>query len=218
MASPSARPAPAAASRPGSIRPSRRTENVRVQGRSARVVDAILQAVAEELGRVGYADLRIEDVATRSGVNKTTIYRRWPQKSELVIAALERLNPDTVTEDTGALRSDLLAFLGAVRARIENPVGRGFVRMVQAERAHPEVSGMLRRLRLRHTEARRVLFERAIQRGEIPPGSDTLLLSELLMSPLITRLVHFGLEADDHFLRVLTDMVVAGASSGAALR
>src|SRR4051812_35901624 len=109
--------------RPPSLRPTRRTENVRVQGRSARVVEAILQAVGEELGRVGYADLRIEDVATLSGVNKTTIYRRWPQKSELVTAAVERLTPVPEVYDTGSLRSDLLALLHDIRARItDTPV------------------------------------------------------------------------------------------------
>jgi len=189
---------------------------VRVQGRSARVVDAILQAVAEELGLVGYADLRIEDVATRSGVNKTTIYRRWPQKRELVIAAVERLTPEPEIADTGSLRGDLLELLKLARARVETPVGRGVVRMVQAERAHPEVGGMLRRLRIRHAEARRAVFERAVSRGEIPRGSDTALLAELAMAPLMNRLVHLGLEADDEFLRVLTDMTVAGAVSGAA--
>jgi AcrR family transcriptional regulator len=205
-------------SAPGSIRPSRRTENVRVQGRSARVVDAILLAVAEELGLVGYADLRIEDVATRSGVNKTTIYRRWPLKSELVISAVERLAPDPVIEETGTLRGDLFLFLERVRAAVGTPVGRGLVRMIQAEKAHPEVSGMLRRFRARHLEARRVVFDRARERGEIPDASDSELLAELAFSPLITRLVHLGLEADDAFLRALTDTIVAGARAGAAVR
>jgi len=204
--------------RPPSLRPTRRTENVRVQGRSARVVEAILQAVAEELGRVGYADLRIEDVAQLSGVNKTTIYRRWPQKSELVIAAVERLTPTPEVYDTGSLRSDLQALLSDLRDRItETPVGRGVVRMVQAERAHPEVSGMLRRIRVRHTETRRAIFERAMGRGEIPQGSDCALLAELSVVPLISRVVHFGQEANDDFLRVMIDMVVAGARSGAAV-
>lgn len=203
---------------PGSIRPSRRTENVRVQGRSARVVDAILLAVAEQLGLTGYADLRIEDVAVRSGVNKTTIYRRWPQKSDLVIAAVERLAPDPVVADTGSLRGDLLAFLERMRAGVETPVGRGIVRMIQAEKAHPEVSGMLRRFRARHLEARRVVFDRARERGEIPRESDSALLAELAFSPIITRIVHVGLEADDDFLRAITDTIVAGARAGAAVR
>ena len=210
---------PARSERPPSVRPTRRTENVRVQGRSARVVEAILQAVAEEIGRVGYADLRIEDVATLSGVNKTTIYRRWPQKSELVTAAMERLAPAPEVFDTGSLRGDLLAFLRDMRdGIIGTPVGRGIVRMVQAERAHPEVSSMLRRIRVKHTAARRMLFERALAKGEIPAGSDCELLAELAVVPLISRLVHFGQEADDAFLIAQTDMIVAGALAGAACK
>ena len=209
----------APSTRPPSLRPTRRTENLRVQGRSARVVEAILQAVAEELGRVGYADLRIEDVASLSGVNKTTIYRRWPQKSELVIAAVERLSPVPETFDTGSLRGDLLALLRDLRSRIvDTPVGRGIVRMVQAERAQPEVSGMLRRIRVKQSAARRELFERALARGEIPEDSDCELLAELAIMPVISRLVHFGQGADDAFLRVQTDMIVAGARAGAAVR
>ena len=69
-----------------SLGPARRTEGVRVQGRSARVVEIVLKATAEELGRVGFLALRIDDVAERSGVNKTTIYRRWASKEELVAA------------------------------------------------------------------------------------------------------------------------------------
>ncbi|HEX6244732.1 MAG TPA: helix-turn-helix domain-containing protein, partial [Polyangiales bacterium] len=94
-----------------SLGPSRRTEGVRIQGRSARVVEAVLQATAEELGRVGFLALRIDDVAERSGVNKTTIYRRWATKEELVAAMLERMTLSHEVPDTGSLRGDLNALL-----------------------------------------------------------------------------------------------------------
>lgn len=209
--------APASA-RPPSLRPTRRTENVRVQGRSARVVEAILTAVAEELGRVGYANLRIEDVATRSGVNKTTIYRRWPQKSELVIAAIERFTPKPEVYDTGSLRGDLTAMLNDLRQRIiETSAGRGIARMMQAERAHPEVADVLRRMRAIHLAARRQPFERAIARGEIPSGSDIELISEIAVAPVVSRLVHHLEEADEAFMRGLVEMIVKGAIAGGAV-
>jgi AcrR family transcriptional regulator len=207
-----------ASARPPSLRPTRRTENVRVQGRSARVVEAILTAVAEELGRVGYANLRIEDVATRSGVNKTTIYRRWPQKSELVIAAIERLAPKPEVYDTGSLRGDLTAMLTDLRGRIsETPAGRGIARMMQAERAHPEVASVMRRMRTSHVAARRAPFERAIARGEIPADSNVDLIAELTVAPLISRLVHYVEDVDDRFLRGLVEMIVKGAVAGGAV-
>lgn len=196
--------------------PPRRTEGLRVQGRSARVVEAVLETVAEEIGRVGYAGLRIEDVATRSGVNKTTIYRRWPNKSELVAAALDRLKQEESVFDTGSLRGDLLALMREFVTRVESPIGRGIVRMVQAERAHPEVSGLIRAIRQRSLLARRALFERAVQRGEIPAGSDVELLAEIALAPLVSRVVHLGQPADERFIAVLAEMIVQGAEAGAA--
>ena len=65
----------------------------RAGGRSARVVSTVLRTTLEVLGEHGYAGLRIEDVAAQAGVNKTTIYRRWPTRADLVIAALTALSP-----------------------------------------------------------------------------------------------------------------------------
>src|SRR5688572_4371387 len=89
----------------------RRTAGVRVRGRAADVVERVLTATGEELSRAGYAALRVEDVAARSGVNKTTIYRRWPNKAELVAAALREMTTQPAAIDTGSLRDDLRASL-----------------------------------------------------------------------------------------------------------
>ena len=198
-------------------RSTRRTEGVRVQGRSARVVEDVLAAVVEELGRVGYMALRFEDVAARSGVNKTTIYRRWPTKRELVVAALERTSEDPPSIDTGSLREDLLGLLRDFAVRVQTPLGRGVTRMIQIERADPEVNEIILQLRGRHHQARRVLFDRAVARGELPAGSDTALLVELLMAPVVARIVHLSAEADERFLGMHVDMLVAGARAGAAV-
>lgn len=196
----------------------RRTEGLRVQGRSARVVEQVLDAVTEELGRVGFGALRVEDVAARSGVNKTTIYRRWPTKVELVTAALVRVTEDPEVPDTGALRSDLLTLMNEIIARVATDKGRGVVRMIQVERALPEFEEVVRQLRKQHHDARRKLFDRAVERGELPKGTDTALLVELTIAPLMSRLVHVGVEADAQFVETLVDVIVAGARAGAAVR
>jgi AcrR family transcriptional regulator len=198
-----------------SLSPTRRTEGVRVQGRSARVVEAVLQATAEELGRVGFLALRIDDVAERSGVNKTTIYRRWPTKEELVASLLERMTLSQEVPDTGSLRGDLMALLGAIAERAQTLEGRGLVRLIQAERGRAEFAPILRRSRSRHLKERREIFERAIARGEIPVGSDTTLLVELAVAPLIARLLNDS-PVDARFLRLLVGTVVAGAAAGGA--
>jgi AcrR family transcriptional regulator len=196
--------------------PTRRTEGVRVQGRSARVVESVLEATAEELGRVGFMALRIDDVAALSGVNKTTIYRRWPTKEDLVASMLEALTIHNDVPDTGALRGDLFSLLSEIKQRAETPVGRGIIRVIQAERGRDAIAAILRKNRAEHLKARRTIFERAIARGEIPEGSESSMLVELAVAPLIARLLH-GAELDERFIEVLVNTVVAGAAAGAAV-
>ncbi|HEY2734941.1 MAG TPA: TetR/AcrR family transcriptional regulator, partial [Polyangiales bacterium] len=128
-----------------SSRPPRRTLGARVGGRSADVVERVLDAAAEELGRVGFAALRIDDVAARSGVNKTTIYRRWPAKAELLAAVLDHEHQPLAMPDTGSLREDLRAALRDLRTRLYTARERGIVRMLQAELAHPDVAPLVRK-------------------------------------------------------------------------
>src|SRR5882757_10372604 len=103
----------------------RRTEGVRVKGRAARVVSDVLIATAEELSRVGYSSLRVEDVAARSGVNKTTIYRRWPTKPELVGAAVMSIKVPIEFAHTEDLQRDLVDGFVSGLARSATPTMRG---------------------------------------------------------------------------------------------
>ena len=87
----------------------RRSPQTRVGGRSARVVSTVLRTTLEVLGERGYAGLRIEDVAAQAGVNKTTVYRRWPTRADLVIAALTTLATPPKAVHSGRLEGDLHA-------------------------------------------------------------------------------------------------------------
>lgn len=80
--------------------------------------DAILHSAWEELTNIGYTNLTMESVATRAGTNKAVLYRRWANKSELVIAAIHRYLPKITNEvpNTGDLRGDVYAYL---HARVE---------------------------------------------------------------------------------------------------
>src|ERR1700735_2678167 len=75
---------------PGRRVKGRATRRQRVGGRSERVVEDVLAPAAKELARRGYASFRIEDVASAAGVNKTTVYRRWPTKADLVCAGIRQ--------------------------------------------------------------------------------------------------------------------------------
>jgi AcrR family transcriptional regulator len=190
----------------------RRTEGKRVHGRSARVLESVLEAAAEELGRVGFGALRIEDVALRSGVNKTTIYRRWPTKLELIAAVIDREKMPMEEVNTGKLESDIRETLWQFRTRLYTLRHRGIMRVLMGESAHPEVAQMVRETRARHIAMRQRIFERAMERGEIPQR-DPAILVEFLTSPLVSRIMHLGQEVDDDYIELLTQVIKHGASA-----
>src|SRR5258708_31088310 len=103
--------------------------------RGSPVVARVLRATIEELARIGYGALSIEEVANRAGVNKTTVYRRWPTKADLVRAALRSMGDDKVCQPaTGSLRGDLLAAGRSLLPFAQASGGQDVLRLPLAER------------------------------------------------------------------------------------
>jgi AcrR family transcriptional regulator len=189
----------------------RRTGGTQAGERAARVVEDVLRATAEELSKVGYAALRIDEVATRSGVNKTSIYRRWPSKAELVVAAFAAQAPDAELADTGDLRADLLQAMKNVVRDARSPLGRGFLRMLQSERCDPEVEKLATGLRTRLRAGRVRLVQRAIDRGDLPAGTRADLIADLVFSPVYLRYIVLNERLDLDYIQRIVDTVLAGA-------
>src|SRR5260370_10613411 len=82
--------------------------------RSAQAHKAIIDATLELLAEEGFQGLSIEEVAARAGVGKTTIYRRWPSKDELVMEAIRQVQIDVPAIDIGNFRNDLAALIKTV--------------------------------------------------------------------------------------------------------
>jgi AcrR family transcriptional regulator len=189
----------------------RRTTGLRPRGRAEQVVQRVFRATAKELTRVGYTLLRVEDVAARSGVNKTTIYRRWPTKPELVAAVLREMAAKTPPIDTGTLRGDLRASLLEVIAEAHRPLGRGIMRIMQSERTVPEVDALARRLRDEQHEKRVAMVERGIARGELPGRVDPHLVVDLVTAPVLRRTITFGEVVEPSYIDGVLDVVLTGA-------
>jgi AcrR family transcriptional regulator len=213
--------APASEPTPDSTRPLRRTgeHRARVGGRSERVVRSVLEAAVAEIARVGYVALRVDDVATAAGVNKTTVYRRWPTKPELVSAALRSLmGAQSEAPDTGALRGDLILLMRAFVAKACRADGQTVTRMISLEKHHPEVAEIARVLRAEHLATWEEVVRRAIRRGEIPEGSDVHLIVDTLSGAVFSKLNRLREEVDDDYLFALIDLIVVGARAGGAIR
>jgi AcrR family transcriptional regulator len=196
----------------------RRTGQQRLGGRSERVVRDVTRATAAELARVGYAALRVEDVAVQAGVNKTTIYRRWPSKVDLVGATLRAITAPTLDlPDLGSVYLDLLALLRAGVMRSSTCEGQSIHRMIALEMDHPEVASIARALRTEYVAPWAAVIERAIARGELPERSDPQFIADLILGPVFNKLLRKREPVEDEFLAAVVKMVVLGAKHGGAV-
>lgn len=140
--------------------------------RGAQLEDAILHAAAEELRESGYAGMTMDRVARRAGTNKNAIYRRWPARAALGVAAYGHLVAGELrVPDTGTLRGDALALLRAANATWSSPQGAVLRNLLAAATDDPD---LLTALRERAgggvmDAAWLTLLERAVARGEAPP-------------------------------------------------
>jgi AcrR family transcriptional regulator len=184
-------------------------------GRSARVRADVLQAALEELAAVGYASLSFEGIAARAGVHKTTLYRRWGSREDLMLdAMLDRGAERVPIPDTGSLRTDLLEYgREIVAAILSAPEIQATVRAIASAGDHDtRLAEASRRFWEERLELAGEMVERAIERGEAGPEADPGLVAELVIAPIYFRLLLSGEPLDDAFLERLADLAAAGAA------
>jgi AcrR family transcriptional regulator len=134
----------------------------------------ITAAAAELLLQRGFERTTVDDVAARAGVGKATVYRRWPSKEDLAVAAMESLYSTEMPEpDTGSVRTDLTESYRSVLVFVNTPEGEAFLRSSIAESVRdPRIAALHRASTERREAQARVTFERAIARGEVRPDVD----------------------------------------------
>ena len=143
---------------------------------------AILSAVISLLGETGYEAMTMDAVAGRARASKTTIYRRWPGKAELVRAAVDAHITSRVpgahgsgargsgAQDTGSLRGDLLAVMNAMPGHLTPEFMAMMSGLVHAMRTDPELAASLRSL-FDHDSVAEQIIGRAVRRGELPASA-----------------------------------------------
>lgn len=189
----------------------------KVQVRGERVVGKILEATIDELCAKGYAAMSVEDVAKVAGVAKTTTYRRWPDKSDLALDALRSLADEAIAvRDTGTLRGDLLAMLRGFRAFMTSRTGQSLTRMLLGEGLDPGLRDIITRMCAEKEKQPLALVTRALERGELAPGTDPEVVLELLFGAVQHRLMFVHQPCPDRWLAKIVDLVVAGAAATAA--
>jgi AcrR family transcriptional regulator len=189
-------------------------------GRAERSNQAILDATRELMNAEGgVRTLTVEAVAARSGVAKTTIYRRWRDKWELALDAvmIDMLPRFANPIDVGDTRKELITFLDSVtKLWASPPYGPAMQGLVSEIATEPELARVYREQVVEpRREQLRPVIERGIARGELRPGTDVRLVHELLVGPILYRLLLSGPPLDRKLTNSLVDAVLDSFSPAA---
>ena len=180
-------------------------------GRSARVRAAVLEAAVLELGEFGWRSLSVDRIAARSGVHKTTIYRRWGSADRVVLDALvERGSEGIPIPDTGDLRSDLVRLGRSIAAGITDPIGRALAAAVISEPDSPTMQRLADAFWSQRFEEAEVIAERAIGRGEIAASVDAGRIVETVAAQVWFRVMMRRGDVTEAWLEATVEAVVAG--------
>ena len=177
-----------------------------------RTEQAILAATRELLAANGVQGLTVEGVASRAGVAKTTIYRRYRSKDELALAVLiDMVEHVAAVPDVDDTRQELTAFVDrAVKILGKTLMGRVMQGLVSDLATDPALAQAFRDriVAARVTEVKR-LVDRGIARGELRPDTDYELANELLFGPVYYRLLLSGGRLDSKLAPRIVDAFLA---------
>lgn len=169
--------------------------------RSADADEAILAATLELAGEVGINGMSMDDLAERAGVSKTTIYRRWTSKEQLVLDALRSAMGPLDDVDTGSVHDDLRAYLIELGERMwQGRMSDVLPHLVEVA-CHDE---SLRSRLDDYVQFRRApmlaILGRALDRGELPADTDLDVLADVLIGPFIYRRLLTHAPLDETFV------------------
>jgi AcrR family transcriptional regulator len=174
-------------------------------GRSERVRKSVADAVLAYF-RDGQVNFSVGDVAERAGVHRTTVYRRWPTRADLVAEALRDHTSRLKVPDTGTWRRDLEVLMQSLAEFFSDPVEIG-MNLSLAVGDDPQSNAVMVRHWNPVIDSMREPIRRAVERGEIDPAVDADALLELMMSPLIIETVMLKRTTRKAALKGLTDVL-----------
>ena len=178
--------------------------------KSSRRKQCILDAVITALEDYEYSKLTIEEIAARAGVGKSTIYRWWKHKSDLVFEAFKQETASVFELDySQSLEFNLKQQLLKLSHALNRPIGRALL-VVLSE--HRQAAGeFFSQYLLPRREATRKLIQLAIQNGEIRADYPFELMLGTLYAPIHYQMIFFNHQPDDAYIQALLDMVLQPA-------
>ena len=178
---------------------------------------AILDSAFELMVETGIPGFSVREVARRSGIPKSSIYRRWATRADLLAAVLARLSAgDADHPDAGDVRADLIAVVRREISSLESS-GAALPRVALEARDDPELAPVVRDVIASRRRAAYPVFERAVERGEISRDLDIDSAIDLVLGPIWSRLIaHRPLVAGD--AEAIVDRALHGITSNSKSR
>lgn len=189
-------------------------------GRTERTRQAVLHATLDLLAERGFSELTVDAVAERSGVHKTTVYRRWSSPDGLVAAALQMgAEDDWIAPDTGSFEDDLYEVAAElVRYFTEPSLKELPTASILAAFQSPQAAEALHDFYVDRHERCASIAERAVARGEVPAGTDVVEVIRAVCGPVFYRLFVSRESVSAADARVSARAVAVAAREGAFVR
>ncbi|WP_328923887.1 TetR/AcrR family transcriptional regulator [Streptomyces sp. NBC_00190] len=193
---------------PGTVRPG---------GRTARVRAAVLQAAGDTLAEAGFHGLDLAEVARRAEVGKTTVYRRWGTVASLVADLLTDMAEQSLRHtETGSLLEDLRANAELVRRTLtDSRQGALFRAVIAAATTDERTAEALHRFYEVRVAEWAPCVRQAVERGELPTGTDAEEVIRAVSAPLYYRFLITGAPLDEAAAEQAVRAAVAAARAGA---
>ncbi len=182
--------------------------------RSPEADVAILGAAVEIFAEAGLEGLTVEGVAARAGVGKATIYRRYPCKVDLVVAAARCFTQaDEAPPDTGSTRGDLRALVDALIAALTTtPLGRALPILVAARTRVPELDVAYAEIVADKRGRSAAVIRRSIERGDLRADVDPEIIVDCYVGPIFYRFLITHAPLDDEFASELVEATLRAFS------
>jgi AcrR family transcriptional regulator len=162
----------------------------------------VLKVTSELLTEAGLGGVSVDEVARRSGVAKTTIYRHWPARSDLLLEACSRISIEQAVPDTGSFEGDITVLLTNLAELLLTARWSSVVpSVIDAAERDPAIAEIHGRLQQGHATPFHVVIKRAARNHEISRKVDSAALIAALIGPLFYRRWFSREPLDDTFVR-----------------
>jgi AcrR family transcriptional regulator len=179
--------------------------------RDARADAAIRRAAIEVLADKGPAGFTVDEVASRAGCGKATIYRRWPSRANLLLDTAHSMGLEPEAVDTGSVRGDLVRLMVQLATKLhDSPAGRIMPGVMAEAAVNPEMRQVLSAFVQDRRQRPREVVERAIARGQLPPDTDVELVVDLVGAVAFYRELVSGQALEEHDAERVVDVILAG--------